>query len=85
MSNNKNQKFRESQKVELGKGKRKETYPTLKDIYTKVYNRNLTEFLNYILGDPFAVFDKTLRSGFVIPPDKEESIDGRDDWNLKLI
>lgn len=83
MSNNKNQKFRESQKVELGKGE--ETYPTLKDIYTKVYNRNLPEFLNYILGDPFAVFDKTLRSGFVIPPDKEESIDGRDDWNLKLI
>lgn len=77
MSNNKNQEFRESQKVELGKGE--ETYPTLKDIYRKVYKRNPTQFLNYILGDPFAVFDKTLRSGFVIPPDKEESIDGRDD------
>ena len=83
MSNNKNQKFRESQKVELGKGE--ETYPTWKDIYTKVYKKDPTKFLNYIFGDPFAVFDKTLRSGFVIPPDKEESIDGRDDWNLKLI
>ncbi len=77
MSNNKNQKFRESQKVELGKGE--ETYPTLKDIYTKVYKKDPTKFLNYIFGDPFAVFDKNLRSGFVIPPDKEESIDGRDD------
>lgn len=77
MSNNKNQKFRESQKVELGKVE--ETYPTLKDIFTKVFKGDPIRFLNYIFGDPFAVFDKTLRSGFVIPPDKEESIDRRDE------
>ena len=77
MSNNKNQEFRESQKVELGKGE--ETYPTLKKIYRKVYKGDLPRFLNYIFGDPFAVFDKTLRSGFVIPPDEEESIDRRDE------
>ena len=50
----------------------KEKQPTIKEIFEKIYDKKILEFIIALLEDPYVIlFD---RSGFILPDDCEEHV-----------